>query len=175
MKQHGWLHRGIWRDTSMTTYPIMTEGTARLAAWSIAWEGSIQLNIVNKSKSEWKGKQFNTSIAIGNTNKSLIEQFKMITGYGGVCPNARKGNKEYCWRWYISSHAEIKAFLEQIVNYLPLKQEQGKLLLEYINIRLEEKRRTNQNASHTKREYEIAERMTELNKKEERVYGETLA
>lgn len=161
--------RRVPKHLEIKTYPILSEEVAKIAAWSIVFEGSIGLHKqIHFTRNNTIG--LYPMVSLGNTDFELLEKFKNLLGFGHI----GKGTEEVRWfykngneykskplkKWEIRSVPEIKYFLRQIVEYLPAKKRQGELLLEYTEIRLK-----NWRLPYTPREYEIQDEMKKLNER----------
>lgn len=139
----------------------------QILAWSIAWEGTISL-IKNRCVKAQHGFYIRTRMDVFNTNKKLLEIFKkFIGGYGYISlqRNAQKENWAKCHRWRTHGQKETYDLLKQIIDFLPTKKEQAKLLLEYIEIREQKNRLGNKLRSYSDREFEIYEEIHKLNQR----------
>lgn len=128
-----------------------------LMAWSICWEGSIYL-----SQGQRQGREkpeYTPHISLTNTNPTLMKAFTELVGYGRVFPRPPTEIHKASYEWQVGTLNGVKQCCEEMLPYLPAKQEQAKLLLEYCNSRLSAK-----GGTYSKREEQIYEEMRKLNK-----------
>jgi len=154
---------GIYRETQsrkQKEFPRLSELWKHILSWSIAWEGSIMLHYQEKTK---RGvSSLHPAISIGNTNFKLLKRLKKESGYGRCeRTNWHRGtNNKPVRKWEVRSIPEAYALLSQIIEYLPAKREQGKLLLEFLESRLNRWR-----MPYTEKEYKIQKQISKLNKR----------
>jgi hypothetical protein len=101
-------------------------------------------------------------ISITNTYNPIMLSFHELLG-GSVLKspyNSPDGKRKTVRTLQITRLMDVKALLEQVLPYLRVKQKQAKLLLEFCNLRLEDKW-----MEHNPRLFDIANEIRELNKK----------
>lgn len=131
----------------------------RLIAWCISLEGSIGLMK--------DGSVMHPTIKLYNTDASIVTAFHELVGVGHIYKNKTNGSNPqnkplYFWRACVFS--EIEMILNGIVEYLPSKKEQAKLLIEFIGIRNTKKDQWHKRgSSYSDREKEIYIKMKNLN------------
>lgn len=150
----------------------MKEEAKLAVAYSICFEGCISLL---RGKREEKGKlyiHYTPYISICGVNRSLLDSFCSLSGYGKVS-NAQKSNSSKhrkAYRWELYRQKDVKLFLEEILLYLPAKQEQARLLIEYCDLRLKAPHPHSDGiykSTYTGEEEEIWLEMKELNRRGE--------
>lgn len=141
----------------------ISDENARLAAWSISWEGYISL-IKSKDPRKKGGFRMIPRIAIGNTNYNLLEKFQQLVPIGKLSNSGYRPNPKArdIWYWRLSSSFNKTIwFLKRILPYLPSKQRQAELLLEYCISRCN----VFGNKPYSERELQIREEILTLNRK----------
>ena len=132
--------------------------TKEYLAGFIDGEGSISC-YKRKDIRTKKGFTINSIISIGNTNKEIMQEIsELIKGHLFVKSNGINSKKIY--NVQIQDIATIKEFLETIKDKLILKKQQAELMIVYCELR-----QTNSGKPYSKREIEIAETITKLNKR----------
>ena len=138
---------------------MMTKENAKIIVWSIAFEGSMSI-----IKSQRK-KYFNLcpTIALYNTDPSLIKSFKKMVGYGSIFKrNKRKIQHSNDYVWRITSFSQVLPFIESILPYSPTDKfkEKCEIIKEFCLYRKKER-------GHPYSDYEINlyNKIKELNKK----------
>ena len=103
-----------------------------LAAWSIAWEGSIW---ISTWKDERGYKILKPCVSIGNQDKSLLEKFQVLVGEIGHITNIP--GKNGCWDWRVTKQTEILFFCEKIKDIMPFERKKRivKLMIEFCKLR----------------------------------------
>ena len=130
---------------------IYTEEEKRLLALAIDLEGAIYL--VKRRN------HCNPAISIVNINHPLIEHIYSLARTGHTCSYSRR-NYRRAWMWNVNSVFQVENLLKQIVPYLIAKQEQGKLLLEFCQSRIQ-----NFASPLSERDKVIYEKLRELNRR----------
>ena len=114
-----------------------------IIAWSLAWEGWIGLTKCSRSKGH--AMQYTPHITIGNTDIELLKKFRDITGCGHIYTYNTGKTYKSNWRvqaaWQINNTFEVLEFLQEIYGFLPAKQPQANLLMEFCRIRLDRKQK----------------------------------
>ncbi len=72
---------------------------------------------------------YSPHVAVANTNREILELFKLHFG-GGIRPLQRRGAQKPCYYWRVSSDAAIR-FALAVHSYLKLKKFQSELILEF--------------------------------------------
>ena len=121
-------------------------------------EGSIAL-YKRKDIRTKKGFTINAKVSMGNTNKEFMEEMVNLCK-GKLFAKKNGKNCKILYEVHIQNMKGIKAFLENIKEYLIIKRKQAELMVEYAESRLDHA--SNQ---YTEREIKLAEMITELNKK----------
>lgn len=116
---------GVHRFRSSGIPVLLSQEDARLAAWAIACEGSIQL-LSNRGT-------LMPRLSLFNTARELVVKFREIVGCGVVWTQVAKPkfNQRECYAWYLYGIMPCLSFSEAIRPFLPIKQEQCALLIEY--------------------------------------------
>lgn len=145
----------IKKDLKLT--PI--EATA--VAWAIAGEGTISIHMQKDGRYATKnGKkylQLAPYVSIVNLKLPFIQRMQEILGgtmYEEVSPLGKP-----VYRLLIMGIKDVKILLEQIIDYLPIKQENARLIIEFCSTRLVKQ------IPYSKREKEIALLIRKLNKR----------
>lgn len=135
-----------------------------IIAWSICWEGSISLI-------PYRRYAIQPLIAISNTDKSLIDQFRELVGYGYIYTHNRTKETGYNgWniihRWQIQSIRDALRLCKEIMPIIPSKVRQLEIVYEFCQLR--EKKMANRNtrsieAMDWTREWELKEELSYLN------------
>jgi hypothetical protein len=119
-----------------------------LVAWSIEWEGSLQ---VNRRSSRIGTYSYQTYIDINNSNIELLKEFKRKINFGKISNGyLHSENRSKIYRWSMNRQ-EIEEHLPKILPYLIEKYRQGELLLEALSI-LKPKKYTSKLSYQEKRE-----------------------
>lgn len=135
---------------------------ATIAAYSIAWEGSICIGLCHNKETKRRKSHLTLlpSVSIGGTDKNLLNTFCALVGYGKVRLTKRGDsllNHKPVWQWKIRAMGEIKSFCEEILPYLPAKRKQAELMIVFCNGRL------NAIRPYTDRDWAIHREMKRLN------------
>jgi len=132
---------------------MIIEVDKRLIAWCLALEGSIML-IKNRGA-------YTPCVEFINTNPELITKFsKLIIDIPHHINRKDYNDKRSTnYRCRCRTLESAKCILDTVKDYLPSKNKQAELLLEFINSRLD-----NKFSITTEREREIHNEIKELNK-----------
>lgn len=114
----------------------LSEEAAKIAAWSIFWEGSITIEKYTRNGHAY----LRPLILLGNTNREVLQKFRDLVGVGGIYLNQtlrpdRKRNQPY-YQWSIRAVPQCLSFIQEIRPYLPGKQSQADSLIEFCQERL---------------------------------------
>ena len=119
------------RVSDMTKYDLI--------AWAIACEGCITLTRQSRDR---KSYALHPKITFHNTNEGLGLLFQELVGDGKIHSQRDYSPKHKDrWIWQLSGYKEIKMFLEDIIDYLPIKEEQARIVLEFCSRRLNIKKK----------------------------------
>ena len=126
----------------------------KIVAWSIEWEGSIQLN----SASRGKGGNYHIvpRVSIVNTSEELLETFREIVKVGYVNPI------KYYFIWQLHRQGDIREFLEEILPYLITKKLRAEAVIAYCELRLSH---SSLRHPYTEEEWELTDLVCRLNKR----------
>lgn len=103
-------------------------------------EGMITVSVKKNNAIPGKGgSPIQPLITISNTNKELIDYLKSLLHGSTLKTIHAKGRRKDCWTLQIARLLDVKALLEQIVPYLRVKKRQAKLLIEFCNVRLNDR------------------------------------
>ena len=146
--------------------PRYTEHDKTLIAWSIAWEGSIELL-------KGTNQHFIPTVELKNTDYDLLNKFFKIVKIGHISRKgyASKQKHKPAKNWRIESIYEVFFFLQQIVSYIPSKrkQEVAYLLIQFCKIRMRKHEKARKQHTHpegyNQREVEIYNKTHKLNKR----------
>ena len=106
-----------------------------------------------------KGYTINSVFSIGTTNKEIMQEIKdLIKGKLFVKKNGL--NAKVLYNVQIQDLETIRLFLESINDNLIVKKPQAELMIEYCI-----SRQNNKGKEYSKREIQIAEKITELNRR----------
>ncbi len=97
-----------------------------VVAWAMASEGSFSIQRVRNS--------LQPKISINNTDEIYLDKFISLVGFGhiGKHINTREDrNWKPIYHWYISSFADCLKFCESVIDYMPIKQRQVELVMEF--------------------------------------------
>jgi len=121
-------------------------------------EGSISLFTRNRGSYD----DFLPYVEISNTEKEIIESARDMADVGEVYETPRKTEHKTIYRLCIRRQHDIVLLLERVKPFLMSKRKQrlAELLIEYCLIRLDAGHK-----AHTKREAEICEEVSVLNKR----------
>jgi len=150
----------------------MNDEVAKIAAWSVAWEGS--LSIVNGGsvsrrrlasgeirKYEGHKSYLKPYIAVANTNRDLLEEFQLLVGMGSIrCYKPTNPAHKDSYIWIVRTIKDCLEFCEAILPWLPAKQRQAELVIEFCSGGL-----PTRSFRDTDRDWEIYEEMKKLNKR----------
>lgn len=107
----------------------LTDFQSGYVAASIDCEGTISLG---RSVSRSGYLAYTARVSVGNTNINLLLFLKEITGIGVIYPaKPRKKRRKLSYEWALRID-EIKEFLPCVIPHLVIKEEQGRLLMEFI-------------------------------------------
>lgn len=125
-------------------------------------EGTITISVrKNKADPLKGGSPITPLITITNTNKELIDHLHAILNGSTIKTHGRLGiGDKDVWVLQIARILDVKALLEQIAPYLFVKKRQAGLLLEFCNLRLQDKW-----MRYNPRLFEIAKEIRKLNRK----------
>lgn len=124
-------------------------------------EGTVTISVrKSKSKPGVMGSPLTPLIIITNTNKELIDHLRTTLHGSTLKTQHRTGHCKDVWALQVARLLDVKALLEQITPYLFLKRRQAELLLEFCNLRLEDKW-----MRYNPRLFEIAKEIRKLNRK----------
>lgn len=141
--------------------PFYKEYEKRIIAWSIFWEGTINLG-------KDKDGSFTPNLGISNTDFEGLENFKKIVKLGRISKvEYRKNPRAKPQKlWNIRNYRGITFILQRISQFLPSEKDRklAALLLEFCQIRIH-KHDSNLDLSYGKREHEIYREMKKLNRK----------
>lgn len=107
-----------------------------LIAWSLEWEGSIQIGKHTVKSREYP--TYDSRVEVSNTNLQLLEAFQRRVKIGKIYYSTRlrdgltKGKKSY--KWYLSLD-EILTHLPEIRKYLVEKDQQADYVLRLLTIK----------------------------------------
>lgn len=139
--------------------PILAEEVRRAVAWAIAGEGTITINPSHRKNPSGFLLAI-PMITITNTEKLFVTEFwRMVGNKGHIFKYSRqktKGGKDI-WSWQLRTIRGCLTLLEQIYNYLPIKKEQAKIVIEFCRLRLE-----HQSKPYTNREIELIKQIRNL-------------
>jgi len=127
-------------------------------AWTMAAEGSFSIQKVRNS--------LQPKISINNTKQEFLDKFHTMIGYGSTGThswNERNPNWNPIHHWYISSHLDCLRFCAEVYEFMPIKQEQVKLMIEFCSRGVARGHGCQSKAEP--RDFEIYEKMKELNKR----------
>jgi len=96
-------------------------------AWIIAAEGSISLLRSNN------GKGVSAHINVYNTDLRFLEQFmELVDGIGHIYTRGKKlVGKKQSYEWCLSTYSECLNLLTEIYEWLPIKQEQAEIVIDF--------------------------------------------
>lgn len=128
----------------------------------IAAEGTISLRKNNKN-------DFVPIICVYNTEQAIVDYAQaMCGGVGKIQKQSRTkwfANARPQLTWIVVKQEDALAIAKAILPFLPTKQEQCRLLIEFVKLRLAVKKGTRWSLPTGTREKEIKERMFILNRK----------
>lgn len=101
---------------------------------------------------------FTPNLDISNNNKRWIQHVHGLLDFRGIIE--RQSSR--CFRIRITRQREVKEVLEFILPFLIIKQERGRLILEFCNSRLT---REKHKAPYTPKELALVKMVYELNKR----------
>jgi len=125
-------------------------------------EGTITVSVKKfNANPKHGGSPLTPIITITNTNKEIIDHFHAIL-YGSTIKihNGINPHDKDVWVLQIAKLMDVKALLEQIMHHLIIKRKHAKLLLEFCNLRLNDKW-----IRYNPRLFEIAKEIRKLNRK----------
>lgn len=128
-----------------------------LLAWTIAWEGCIS---VSKYKDKRDGRVYlNPFICITNTRRRLLEFLFDLIEVGKIFDGVKaKGNRKQSYELRIWKHDDLRFVLNRIVDLLPAKEGQARLMLEFLSLR-------SRNVRYSSKAFKIADAIREMNRK----------
>jgi hypothetical protein len=74
---------------------------------------------------------FRVNVRVAQTDMAALIWLKEIFGGCIYFQNRQRGNRKTCWCWSIRSRKLIVTFLESILPYLKIKQQQAQLCLKF--------------------------------------------
>jgi len=133
-------------------------------AWTVASEGEISLMRTNH------GRGIAAVVNVYNTNRIFLEKFQdMVDGIGAIYTRgARKPGHKQSHEWAINSFATCADFLMDIYDYLPIKQEQAEIVINFCLRAIEQKRHLSlgrYRPKPTQEDWDALGRIRVLNKK----------
>lgn len=140
--------------------PNLSAEVRRTVAWVIAAEGTISIN-PKYSKNAYGHIRACPCLLVANTEESFTREFSKLVGVGNIVVLRKKttGLKNV-FRWELKSVLGCLRVLEQIYEYLPIKREQAKFVMEFCRSRL-----SHFNKPYTRREVELINEVRLLNGK----------
>lgn len=85
-----------------------------------------------------KGNTYSPVLGISTTSKEFMFNFqKIIGGKGKIQIKTQNGNRKTQYRLVIKKQADLLEVLDEIKNYLIIKNKQAELLLKFLKSRLE--------------------------------------
>jgi len=127
-------------------------------AWAIATEGGFSLGKTKKG--------FVPCVYFVNTDITLFGELLDKVKIGRV--SSERGDKKWKrkFKWYVSNVEEVNNICEQILPYLPSKNRQAEILLEYCRIRLSKNTKGGvHKQTHEPREFELHKEIKKLNER----------
>ena len=127
------------KDTRLVRQQTITlsfEGKVAVA-WALACDGSIAVHCIRNRQGRGLP-SFLPLIVVSSTDKELVEGVRDYIKFGYiycVTDTKRKNYRDY-WRWTVTRTDEILQILEQIRQFLPIKQRQAELVIELCKTRL---------------------------------------
>ena len=106
------------------------------------------------------------TIVYGNDRKTLSMLQQYFGGTISVADRREIGGR-LVYRWQIKDKADIVSMIKQVLPYMKIKKKQAMLLMRYCSSRLEKISTDDPFVPITKEERKMAERLIELNKKEQ--------
>jgi len=156
------LKSNMYHLKKLNKKPKWTSEQKTIIAWALATDGHISIT-KNKSK---KNIMLQPRVAFYNTDFSLVDIFIGIIQLGTT--TIRKlGRKKDLKVWESFTQAEVEYILLNIVNFLPSKVKQAKLVLEFLESRKKQgiETKSSRDVPYTTRELEIYEEIRKLNKR----------
>ena len=104
-------------------------------------------------------------VRIANTYKDILHWHQEITGYGSLSPQSR-GNKKHKagWIWFLRVE-EMREFLIAILPFLRIKDQQARLLLEFLDLPVRLSRYDELSTDTMRTQHVLYSVMADLNKK----------
>ena len=133
-------------------------------AWTVAAEGEISLMRTNH------GRGIAAVVGVYNTDITFLEQFqRMCNGIGHIHTRGipKPGNKT-SYEWVINSFFVCRDFLLEIVDYLPIKQENAEIVIDFCDRAIEQERYISAGRYRPKpmqEDWDAVDRIRFLNKK----------
>jgi len=143
--------------------PQWTKCEKKIIAWSIDWEGCIGLYIHRTKNKEICGLQ--PKVVLENTNKPLLLMFRSIVKLGNISKRKKHPRRKQMWTWQITAFNECKYLLESILSYLHGKRKQAKIVLCFIQSRIDRGIEKNHRIPYSDRELEYHKIIKELNQR----------
>jgi hypothetical protein len=113
----------------------MNEDIAKIAAWSIAWEGHIGFHRIRNKKAK-NGYLIGPNIGISNTNEELLKNFRDMVGMGRIYRSSKqKGKRSTVFQWRIWNQEHAEEFLSAILPFLPAKKDRAEAVLDFVRSR----------------------------------------
>lgn len=139
----------------------MTEREAEIIAWIVASEGAIGIS-KHKKKGAKLGFNLDSYIQIGNTNFEFIEKACKLIGTNYVTYYKPKPftNHKIIYNIRVHKHEDVLFLLKKIMKFLPIKQEQAKLVEQFCLARIKKPY-----SYLTEKDIEIYEKLRKLNKR----------
>jgi uncharacterized protein len=127
-------------------------------AWAIATEGGFSLGKTKRG--------FIPCIYFVNTDITLFGEFIDKVKIGNTSSEIIKENHKRKFKWYVSNIKDVSNLCSQILPYLPSKQKQASILLEYCKIRLSKNTKGGVHVqTHESREFELYHEIKQLNRR----------
>lgn len=100
-------------------------------AWFIAAEGCI--SIYKNLRSGGGTYQFVPGVAVGNTDLELLKNFRELSGYGSIYNSQSypQTNWKQSYQWRLQKKDNLIRFLKEIISFLPSKQEQAEIVIQF--------------------------------------------
>jgi len=132
--------------------------------WFIAGEGTITFASIKRHTGAIS---IYPRVRVVNCDLKLLNQFKTLVGYGDI-NTTHKERPNPLYQWEIRCFKKCVPFLKEMIQFLPSKQEQAKLIIEYFEYRNKLSRK------HPKdnNDFEFVYRMRKLNERPNQVNKE---
>jgi len=138
----------------------LTEAEKGYIAATIDCEGCLRAEELNPDSYVTVG----GGLVVVNTNKVLLDRLYSLTGAGSINNHTKRKNRNHkpTFCWAVRGGKQLTLLLQTVYPYIVIKREQAELLMELCDLKAKS---TSRRKFYVERQYEILDRLHELNRR----------